>query len=132
MSPPRRRLTPEELLKSKVRANIKRSLRRLWVGDMEFDELLDAVQPTADGVRRAAAALGVKGVDEAALVAEMRLPPDGVVALAREMGLGERVEPDCYLPTAEEIRLATAKFRAGWSQTERDARLQGPSIGRLE
>lgn len=136
MSPERRRLTPDELLRSKVRANIKRSLRRLWLGDMEFEELLDAVQPTAEGVQKAAEALSADGhavtLDAAAVAAEMQMPQEAVVALAAEMGLGERPEPDCYMPTPEEIRMETARFRADWSQAERDARVQGPLFGRME
>lgn len=136
MSPPRRRMTPDELLRSKVGANIKRSLRRLWAGDMEFDELCDAVQPTDETVARAIETLRSEGVvvtsTVAAVVEEMRLSPDAVTALAAEMGLGERVEPECYLPSREEIRLATAKFRAGWSQSERESRLGGASSGRME
>ena len=136
MSYSRRRLTPDELLRSKVRANIKRSLRRLWVGDMEFEELCDAIQPTVDGVAKAAAVLLSEGhkstLEPAAVAEELRLTPEDIEALAMEMGLGERVEPECYLPTAEEIRWATAQFRAGWSQAERDARLEGPASGRME
>lgn len=136
MSPPRRRMTPDELLRSKVGANIKRSLRRLWVGDMEFDELLDAVQPTPEGVQKAIETMLAEGVtvhaDVATVVEEMRLSPDEVVAMAAEMGLGERVEPECYMPSQEEIRLATAKFRAGWSSSELDSRLGGPGSGRME
>lgn len=136
MTQPRRPLTPDELLRSKVGANIKRSLRRLWVGDMEFDELVDAVQPTRASVEKAMRALEADGkrvsLSPDLVVEEMALSQDGVAALALEMGLGERVEPECHIPTAEEIRLETAKFRQGWSQAERESRLQGPSFGRLE
>lgn len=136
MTTPRRRLTPDELLRSKVGANIKRSLRRLWLGDMEFDEVCDAIQPTAEGVRRAAAALLSEGhratLDADALADEMQLTPEQIAELAASMGLGERVEPECYLPTAAEIRLATAQFRAGWSQAERDARVTGPASGTMD
>lgn len=132
MEGPRRRLSPDELLRSKVGANIRRSLRRLWAGDMEFDELLDAVQPTLDGVRAAVAALRKEGKETTlcphAVVAEMRLDPDAVVALAKEMGLGEREEPECYIPTPEEIRLATAKILAGLTPEEREQRLGGPPM----
>lgn len=136
MTTPRRRLTPDELLRSKVGANIKRSLRRLWLGDMEFDELCDSIQPTAEGVRKAARALLAEGhratLDADELAEELQLAPEQIVALAESMGLGERVEPECYLPTAEEIRLETAKFRAGWTQAERDARVQGPASGTMD
>lgn len=136
MSPPRRRMTPDELLRSKVGANVKRSLRRLWGGDMEFDELCEAIQPTADGVRKAAEALLLEGhratLDAVSLAEEMWLSPEAVEAMASDMGLGDRAEPDCYLPTPEEIRLATARFRAGWSPAERDARVQGPLFGKMD
>lgn len=136
MSNPRRRLTPDELLRSKVGANIKRSLRRLWLGEMEFDELCDAVQPTPEGVERAAEVLLSEGhratLDASSLANELQLTPDQIVALAASMGLGERVEPECHLPTAAEIRLETAAFRAAWSQAERDARVQGPTFGKMD
>jgi hypothetical protein len=136
MSPPRRRLTPDELLRSKVGANIRRSLRRLWPGDMEFDELCDAIQPTAEGVQKAADALLSEGhkvtLDVIVVANEMSLTAEAVVSLAKEMGLGVRPEPDCYLPTPDEIRLETAKFRSEWSQAERDARVQGELFGRME
>ena len=137
MTHPRRLMTPVELLQSKVGANIKRSLRRLWAGDMEFDELCDAVQPTAESVQRAIEALledrgVVVEVDVAALVAQMRLDPDQIKAMADEMGLGPRVEPECYLPTPEEIRIATARLRAEWSPSELESHLAGGRRGRLE
>jgi hypothetical protein len=129
-------MTPDELLRSKVGANIKRSLRRLWVGDIEFDDLLDAVQPTAEGVQKAIDTMLAEGVtvhaDVAAVVEEMRLSPDAVVAMAAEMGLGERVEPECYLPSAEEIRSATARMRSQWTQAELESRLGGSSFGKMD
>jgi hypothetical protein len=129
-------MTPDELLRSKVGANIKRSLRRLWAGDIEFDDLLDAVQPTAEGVKKAIDTMRSEGVsveaDVDAVVQEMRLSPDAVTAMAAEMGLGERVEPECYLPSAEEIRLATARLRSGWTQAELDSRLGGAGLGRMD
>ena len=137
MTHPRRLMTPAELLKSKVGANIKRSLRRLWAGDMEFDELCDSVQPTDESVRRAIDALledrgVVVAVDVPSIVAEMRLSPDEVKALADEMGLGPRIEPECHLPTPEEIRAETARFRSEWSPSELESRIQGARRGRLE
>jgi hypothetical protein len=129
-------MTPEELLRSKVGANIKRSLRRLWAGDIEFDDLLDAVQPTAEGVQKAIDTMRAEGVsieaDVDALVQEMRLSPDAVASMAAEMGLGERVEPECYLPTPEEIRLATARLRSGWTPAELESRLGGSSFGKMD
>jgi hypothetical protein len=129
-------MTPDELLRSKVGANIKRSLRRLWAGDIEFDDLLDAVQPTAEGVQKAIDTMRAEGVsieaDVDALVQEMRLSPDAVASMAAEMGLGERVEPECYLPTPEEIRLATARLRSGWTPAELESRLGGSSFGKMD
>jgi tRNA A58 N-methylase Trm61 len=129
-------MTPDELLRSKVGANIKRSLRRLWAGDIEFDDLLDAVQPTAEGVQKAIDTMRSEGVsieaDVDAVVQEMRLSPDAIAAMAAEMGLGERVEPECYLPTAEEIRMATARLRSQWTQSELESRLGGSSFGKMD
>jgi dihydroorotase-like cyclic amidohydrolase len=87
--------TPEELQASKDRANQKRSLRRMWGGDMPFDEIVE-----------------VMGMDAAS-----------VLSLAASMHLGERVEPDCYLPTEAEITAATWAFRAKWTPAERERRL---------
>lgn len=132
MMTPRRRMTPDELLRSKVGANIRRSLRRLWAGDMEFDELVDAVQPTAAGVESAIDALRKEGkrvdVRPEDVVDQLSLSPEQIRALADEMGLGERTEPECYIPTPEEIRLATAKILAGLSPGERESRLGGPPM----
>lgn len=135
MTTPRRRMTPDELLRSKVGANIRRALRRLWVGDVEFEELCEVVQPTVEGVQAAIDALAKEGkkVDSKAVdvAEEMWLAPEDITALAREMGLGERVEPECHLPSPEEIRIATAQFRAGWSDGELESRLQGPTWGTI-
>lgn len=104
MNTPRRRMTPDELLESKERANLRRRLRRLWVSDCLFDELCD----------------------------EMCMSPEQVRRYAVEMGLDpNRPEPDIYLPTPQEIRVATSKIRAGWSDEERDARLGGRLLGIL-
>lgn len=133
MSPPRRRMTPEELLRSKVGANVRRSLRRLWAGDMEFAELCDAVQPSEASVQRAIDAIsGYAGPPAGEVASDMTLAAEDVLALAKEMGLGERVEPECYLPSQEEIRMASARIRSEWSQDERDARRSGRPLGRLD
>lgn len=94
--PSRRRMTPAELAASLEGANLKRRLRRRWRSDAGLDELAAEF-----------------GMTEAALL-----------ALAASLGLGER-EVECYLPSPEEIRLATAKLRAGWTETERESRLGG-------
>jgi len=99
----RRRLTTEEIARNKQRANEKRKLHRLWAGDSTFAEICEEMGMTADGVREFAASLG----------------------------LGERAEPEFYLPTPAEIRLETARIRAGWSQTEREARLEAARAVRM-
>jgi hypothetical protein len=96
---PRRRLTPEELAVSKERASAKRRFRRRWASDATIEELC-----------------GEFGMDEPALM-----------AYAASLGIVGRDPPGCYLPTREEILLACAKFRAGWSETERQSRLGGRS-----
>ena len=54
-----------------------------------------------------------------------------VRAFAASLGLGHREEPEFYLPTPEEIRLATARIRSGWTQTEREARLEAARTSRM-
>lgn len=94
-SPSRRRMTPEELQAAKERANLKRRVRRLWAGDSSLAEICDEV-----------------GMNEPALR-----------AFAATLGLVERDEPECHLPTPEEIRLEMARIRFQWTQVEREARL---------
>jgi hypothetical protein len=99
----RRRLTEEEIARNKKRANEKRKLHRLWAGDSTFAEICEEMGMTADGVREFAASLG----------------------------LGDRPEPEFYLPSPQEIRLQTARIRAGWTQTEREARLEAARTARM-
>lgn len=94
--PSRRRMTPEELAASLEGANLKRRLRRRWKSDASLDELATEFGVTLDELAR----------------------------MADDLGLGER-EAECYLPTPEEIRLACARLRAGWSESERESRLEG-------
>lgn len=101
--PSRRRMTPEQLAVAKERANLKRRIRRLWAGDSSLSEICDEV-----------------GMTEA----ELR-------AFAAALGLVERDEPECYLPSPEQIRLATARIRSEWSQTEREARLEAARSVRI-
>lgn len=100
----KRRLTPEEISANKARANRKRLIRRLWVGEYTLTEICE----------------------------EMRMAEHEVLAFADSLGLGERVEPECYLPSLEEIRLACAKIRAGWTQSEREARRAAAWGGRMD
>ena len=77
-------------------ANRKRRLRRLWsYSDLSFEELAD----------------------------EMGLTQPGLIAYALSLGLKDRVEPDVYIPTPEEIRLAAAEIRSKWTESERESRL---------
>jgi hypothetical protein len=99
----RRRLTEDEIARNKRRANEKRKLHRLWAGDSTFAEICE----------------------------EMAMPPDAVREFASSLGLGHREEPEFYLPTPEQIRLETARIRAGWSQTEREARLEAARAVRM-
>jgi hypothetical protein len=84
----------------KAAANKKRQFRRLWASDCTLDELCDETAMTAAEVR----------------------------VFADSLGLGERPEPEQYLPSHDEIRLQCAIFRAGWTQAERESRLGGRPI----
>ena len=85
-------------------ANRKRQFHRLWKSDCTHDELCEEMGMTAVEVR----------------------------AFADSLGLGDRPEPEPYLPSREEIRRECAKFRAGWTQVEREARLEGRLPGRMD
>lgn len=87
-------LTPEEIAEAKERANLKRRIRRLWTGDLTMEEIVE----------------------------EVGMPEDEFLAIAATLGLHDRPEPDVYLPTPEEIRLAAAEIRRGWSRPELEAR----------
>ena len=63
--------------------NKKRSLRRLWRGDLTNDEICDELGFTKDQLEEARVLLD----------------------------LPEREEPDVYVPTQEEIRMACARIR---------------------
>lgn len=62
----------------------------------------------------------------------MGLDSESLRDYAATLGLHDRPEPDCYLPTESEIRIATAEIRMGWSQAEREARLNGRPCDKLE
>lgn len=100
----RRRMTPAEIAASKDRANKKRQLHRLWVGDSSFDEICDDLGMTAEEV----------------------------LDFAASLGLGERPEPEFFLPTPEAIRLACAEIRAKWTEAERECRRSAAWSARLE
>lgn len=89
-------MTPDELAASLEGANRKRRLRRRWKSDASLEEL--------------AAEFGVSHAE--------------LLGMAGDLGLGPR-EAECYLPSPEDIRLACAKLRAEWSESERESRLGG-------
>jgi hypothetical protein len=97
-------MTPDELAAAKERANQKRRLRRLWVSDASWDEVCE----------------------------EMGLEPESLRAFAATLGLYDRPDPDIYLPTPQEIKVAAANIRMGWSQAEREARLEGRLHDRMD
>lgn len=88
-------MTPEELSAAKERANQKRRLRRLWVSDASIEEVCE----------------------------EMGMAAPDLLRYAASLGLTDRKEPGCYIPTPLEIKIATAQIRMAWTQPEREARL---------
>jgi hypothetical protein len=87
----------------KLTPNQKRALRHLWKGELTFNEIAE----------------------------EMEFSPEQLEAVAKSMGLPQRVDPETYLPSREEIRMAAAMIRSEWSQAEREARLASAWSGRL-
>ncbi len=92
----------EEIEANRARANEKRRLRHLWKGELTLAEICE----------------------------EMEMGEAELLAFADYLELDERPEIDVYLPTPEEIRLAAAEIRAGWSAAELEARRM-PWHGRL-
>jgi hypothetical protein len=84
----------EEIEANRARANEKRRLRHLWKGEYTLEEICE----------------------------EMELGEPELLAFAATLGLGERPEIEVYLPTPEQIRLAAAEIRAGWTAAELEAR----------
>jgi hypothetical protein len=76
-------------------ANLKRAIRARWKSELTDSEIAEEVG--------------------------MTLP--AFLAFAESMGLKDRVPAECYMPSAEEIRLACAKIRSEWTNEEREARL---------
>lgn len=73
----------------------RRRLRRLWQGESTTEEI----------------------------ASELGLTEGEIMAVAEDLRLPERTTADIYLPSTLEIRLATAKIRSRWTQSEREARL---------
>lgn len=91
-----KRRSEEEIRANKEQANRKRKLRKLWsYSDLTFEEVCD----------------------------EMEMPASELLAFAASLGLPERQEPNVFIPTPEQIRVAAAEIRASWSEADREARL---------
>jgi hypothetical protein len=73
----------------------RRRLRRLWQGESTTEEI----------------------------ASELGLTEGEIASVAAVLGLPERTISEVYLPSAMEIRLATAEIRSRWTQSEREARL---------
>jgi intergrase/recombinase len=96
--------TPEQLAESKVRANHKRRIQRLWSGDLTLEEICD----------------------------EIGMTRDEFLAEASAIGLENRPEPDVYVPTPEEVRMAAAEIRRKWSPEVLESRRVGHRYGMIE
>lgn len=89
---------------AQIAANRKRKLQRLWDhSDLTIPEICE----------------------------EMEMSEPDLLAYAQSLGFGERQDPEIFMPTPEEIRLAAAAIRATWSQSERESRLGGRAPVRL-
>ncbi|NBW12102.1 MAG: hypothetical protein EBR82_29135 [Caulobacteraceae bacterium] len=101
---PSPRKSAEEIQANKELANQKRKLRRLWsYSDLSFGEVCEEI-----------------GMDAASLI-----------AYAKSIGLQDRVEPLVFIPTPEQIRVAAAEIRAGWTEAERECRLGAGVFARM-
>lgn len=85
-------------------ANQKRAIRRMWVHDLSTEEICDELEFTLEELLQAAASLG----------------------------LPERIEPEVYLPSHDEIRRACAQIRSRWTQAERESRRNAAWSIRME
>lgn len=88
----------------KLTPNQKRALRHLWKGELTMEEIAEEMNFTAFELSEA----------------------------VRLMNLPDRVEPDIYIPTREEILLEAAKIRAKWTPAEREARRCAAWSARLD
>jgi hypothetical protein len=107
----------------KLTPNQKRALRRLWTGDLDLDEI-------AEELTFSTYEWGLDG--EVAEVTTFTVAT--ILDAAGMLGLKERVQEEVYIPNPEQIRVAAAEIRAGWSPREREERLKSawPSLGRLD
>jgi hypothetical protein len=98
----------------KLTANQKRALRRLWSGDLDLLEIAEDLTFSTYIWTQAGEECEVTSFDVA-----------DVVAAAAELGLHERPQVEIFVPTPEQIRVAAAEIRAGWSEREREERRKG-------
>jgi len=84
-------------------ANGKRRLRSLWIRPVTIEEISLEMDLSMSELARAAAMLG----------------------------LPEREEPEVYMPTELQIKLAAAEIRASWTQQEREERLKAAHTSRV-
>jgi hypothetical protein len=95
-------------------ANQKRALRRLWSGDLDLLEIAEDLTFSTY--------LWMQGGEECEVAS---FDVAGVVAAAAELGLHERPQVEIFVPTPEQIRVAAAEIRAGWTEREREERRKG-------
>lgn len=97
--------------------NQKRAMRRLWRGGLTLDEVAEE--------------LSISSVDfgDCEIV---DFTTAMVLDIAEHMQLPERVEPNDYIPTPAEIRMACAEIRQSWTPAEREARIGGHDFGRMK
>jgi hypothetical protein len=98
----------------KLTANQKRALRRLWSGDLDLLEIAEDLTFSTYIWMQAGEECEVTSFDVA-----------DVVAAAAELGLHERPQVEIFVPSPEQIRIAAAEIRAGWSEREREERRKG-------
>lgn len=92
-------------------ANQKRALRRLWSGDLDLLEIAEDLTFSTY--------LWVQDGEECEI---LTFDVAAVVQAARALGLNERSQVEIFVPTPEQIRVAAALIREGWTQREREDR----------
>lgn len=97
----------------KLTANQKRALRRLWSGDLDLLEIAEDLSFSTY--------LWLENGEECEVTT---FDVATVVAAAKSLGLTERPQVEIFVPTLEQIRVAAAEIRAGWTQREREERLK--------
>lgn len=97
-------LTPEQIVEIKAAANFKRRIKRLWAGDLTLTEICEEI-----------------GMTEGEFLGH-----------ARSLGLENRPEPDVFVPTPEQIRMAAAEIRRGWPPDVLESRRVARRYGMLD